>query len=59
MPGKKNKKPQDSRGKEGPKKQDYKSPRLSVYGKLRDITMGEKGKVKIDSDPGGVGSTKR
>ena len=43
---------------QAPEKQPYSSPRLTVYGDLRRITMGEKGKLRVDSDTG-VASTKR
>jgi hypothetical protein len=39
-------------------KAPYHPPRLTIYGDLRRITMGEKGKARIDTDPG-PSSTKR
>lgn len=40
-------------------KRVYRSPRLAMYGKLREIAMGEKGREKVDGDPGGVSATRR
>ena len=40
-------------------KKAYRAPRLVVYGDLRHITRGEKGRTKVDNDSDAVGSTKR
>ena len=36
---------------QGPRERSYRTPRLTKYGKLRDITMATKGGTKNDNDP--------